>query len=115
MPAVMAERDTSRASWTRSRSCGAGPAAVPISPLLQLVEVVLLHAIRRVGHDGVKRVLGHPSPPLQAIGVNVLGFAAAGGFVGECEGEHGVHPPGDERWCILFLSTGRSPTPKSRE
>src|SRR5258707_15117363 len=97
MPGMMARRDTSRARWSRSLSCRAGPAAVPISPLLQLVEVVLLHAIRRIGHDGVKRVLGHPAQPLEAIGVNELRFADTGGFVVECEVEHGVHPAGDVR------------------
>ena len=40
-----------------------------ICPLLKLVGIVFLHAIRRVGDDRVERVLGNSTQPREAIGM----------------------------------------------
>jgi hypothetical protein len=37
--------------------------------LLQLIQVVFLDPVGRIGHHGVNRVLRHAAEPLEAVGV----------------------------------------------
>lgn len=47
-------------------------AAVPVRALLDLVEIVFLDAIRRIGHDRMDAAGGYPAHQFEAIGVDNL-------------------------------------------
>jgi hypothetical protein len=50
-------------------------AADAVRPLFDLIEVVLLHAVRRVGDDRVEAVFGQETQPLKAVCVDDAGAA----------------------------------------
>ena len=54
-------------------------------PLLQLVEVVFLDPVRRIGNDAMNRVFEETTEPLQAVGVDDPGPSNGSGLVIECQ------------------------------